>query len=120
MVVGYDAVVLLDGAAPPLVGKGLEVLEMGVVEVEVEVTAGGTVDELDVVVGFGVSKAPVGGVGEHHLLVETELLGLGKDPLVGGADDGLLADEKVGLNGGLLVKAGLLDADRRWESGKGG
>ena len=81
---------------------------MGFVEPLVRVALGRHVHELDVVVGGGGVKAPVGGVGKHHLLLEAQFLAFEEDPLVGGADDRLAADEQVGLNRDLPVEAGFL------------
>ena len=96
---------------PPLVVQLLDRLQVRLIERLVEIALGGALDVLHVVVRARHVEAPVGGVGEDDLLAEAELLRLGEDPLVGGADDGLLADEQMGLNRDLLAEAGLFDAD---------
>ena len=108
---GKRAAELGDGVLPPLVGEGLDGREALFVHGVVNVALGGAVDELDVVVLAGTVEAPVGGVGEHDLLLEAEFATLEEDPLVGCADDGGVAEEAVGLDGEVAVEAGLLDAD---------
>ena len=84
---------------------------MVVVKGFVQVALAGPVNPAHVVVGAGNVKAPVGRVGEHHLLVDAQLLPLEINPLVRRADDGLAAQRQVRFDGELLVEAGLLDAD---------
>ena len=66
-----------------------------------------SIDPLDVVVGTGHIEAPVRGVGEHHLLFDSQFLALEIDPLVGGANDIILAQRQVSFDGYLLVEGTL-------------
>ena len=108
---GQGAVGLLHCAAPPLVGQRFDVLQVPVVKLHIVIAGGGLVDELDVVIVFRGVKTPVRGVGEHYLLAEPQLFRLVEYPLVRRADDGVLANHQVRLNGNLLVETGFLDAD---------
>ena len=82
---------------------------MFVVKFSVQVATHSLVNELVVVVLARRVEAPVGGVGEHYLLLKTHLLAFPENPLVGSADDSVSADCHMGFDGDFRVEAGFFD-----------